>query len=279
MTSLSQHINCLDQSVSIDKLGQYDIAIRLVSGGFSFVVYDNHQRKFVALSDYHCTTPIDELFSQFDQRHWSLTSFKSARVFIANEYKTLVPQALYNQEANSAYLEFVHDLPQGMVIKADALRNTSTQLVYAFEGATAERFESTPIFNSTSVLIESLSVECKNMTDKPRVFVSIEPDNFDMLTFENGKLVFFNNFKYKTKEDFLYFVLFAFEQQHLNPESIPVYLIGTINENSDIIQLSEKYINDLRFMSRNKNLRYGYKLEEIPFHYHYILYNTLQCEL
>lgn len=279
MTSLSQHISCTDQSVSVDKIGRYDIAIRIVSGGFSFVVYDNHQHKFVALEDCPCENQLDELFKLLEQRNWSLGKFNNVKVFADAEYKTLVPQALYNPNENSVYLEFVHNLPLNLTVKSEALNNTGAQLVYAFDGAIAERFADTPIFNSTSVLIESLSLECKNLTDKPRVFVSINSDNFDMLTFDNGKLVFFNNFKYKTKEDFLYFVLFAMEQQKLNPASIPVYLIGTINENSEIIKLSEKYINDLRFVSRNKSLRYGYRLEEIPFHYHYILYNTLQCEL
>lgn len=279
MTSFSQHISCTDQSVAVDKISRYNIAIRIVPGGFSFVVYDNHQHKFVALEDCQSANPADGLLKQLEQRNWQLSRFNIVRIFVDTQYKTLVPQALYNPSENRTYLEFVHDLPMDVAVKSDALNNTGAQLVYAFDSATAYKFAGMPISNSTSVLIESLSLECKNLTDKPRVFVSINDDDFDMLTFENGKLVFFNNFRYKTKEDFLYFVLFAMEQQKLNPASIPVYLIGTVNENSEIIRLSEKYINDLRFMSRNRSLRYGYRLEEIPFHYHYILYNTLQCEL
>ena len=279
MLFADRHISCTDQSVKENKLNQYDIAIQIVSDGFSFVVYDSRQRKFVALADMVSPSPCDGLMDELGQRQWPLAAFKTVCVAVDSPYRTIVPQPLYDEAAKEKYLKFMCDLPANAVVRTDRLRCAGAQMVYAVDGAVAGRFADFAKLAPASVFVESLAVECKNLTDSVRVFLDVKTDNFDMVVFEKGKLLFYNNFKYNTKEDFIYFVLFAMEQQKLNPETVPVCLAGMVDHDSDILPLSERYIGDLRFMTRVIGPKCAYRLEEIPYHYHYTLYNTLQCEL
>lgn len=274
-----RHINCTDQSVRLSNLNQYDIAIQIVSDGFSFVVYDSRQRKYVALADVASSSPCEALLAELGRRKWVLSAFRKVRVVADSPFRTLVPTALYDEGAKEKYLKFVYDLPANVVVGADRLRCADAVMVRATDKAVAERFAGFPFYGQAAVLVESLAVECKNLTDAVRVFVDVKADSFDMIVFENGKLLFFNNFKYNTKEDFIYFVLFAMEQQNLNPETAPVFLTGMVDQDSDLLPLAERYIRDLRFVTRGDGPQCAYRLEEVPYHYHYTLYNILQCEL
>ena len=99
-----------------------------------------------------------------------------------------------------------------------------------------------------------------------------------MAVFKKGELTFFNNFKFNTKDDFLYFLMFAIEQQKLSAEETSVYVSGMILANSEIMKLCERYIKDIRFIKNGDTIKVSEALKEIPSQYYYIPYQVLQCE-
>ena len=58
----------------------------------------------------------------------------------------------------------------------------------------------------------------------------------------NQKLLFYNSFEHKTVEDFIYYLLFTFEQLKLNPEHIKTYFIGNITQNDAAYKTAYTYI-------------------------------------
>ena len=74
------------------------------------------------------------------------------------------------------------------------------------------------------------------------MFLNIEAFHFEIMSVENNHLKFYNRFDYQTKEDFIYYVLFTIEQIQLNPEEIPVVLMGSVNESNELYQIAYKYI-------------------------------------
>ncbi len=84
-------------------------------------------------------------------------------------------------------------------------------------------------------------------SNKSHGFCTSQNQAFDMLVLTDQKLRFFNTFRFNTKEDFIYFLLFAMEQQHLNPERTPVQFSGAIEAGSEIHAICERYIRHIQF--------------------------------
>ena len=80
------------------------------------------------------------------------------------------------------------------------------------------------------------------------VFVNVKNADFDMVIKKDGKLQFFNNFRFNTKDDFAYFLLFAMEQNSLSGQDTPVTFAGLILPSSEITELCKHYVRDIHFV-------------------------------
>jgi len=49
------------------------------------------------------------------------------------------------------------------------------------------------------------------------MFVNLDNKHFEIVVIANNKLILYNSFKYQTKEDYIYYILFTAEQLELNP--------------------------------------------------------------
>jgi hypothetical protein len=136
---------------------------------------------------------------------------------------------------------------------------------------------SSHIFHASTVLSESLVINFKNVMDVKIVYVNVSDDRFDLLNFKQSRLNFNNSFGYKTKEDFIYFLLAALEQLGLNPEEVEVVLIGAIDKNDVLHEMIFKYIRHSSFIERNDTVKYAYVFDELNYHHHYVLLNGLLC--
>ena len=116
------------------------------------------------------------------------------------------------------------------------------------------------------------------MIQGTRAFVNVKNNSYELTIINDTKLIFHNYFNFNTKEDFLYFILFTFEQLKIDNETIPLYFMGLIEEKSVIVELCSRYIRNIRFFNRNNNYNYINELDSIPYYYYYILYSSVSCE-
>jgi len=105
------------------------------------------------------------------------------------------------------------------------------------------------------------------------VFLNISGLKFDFVVCENGKLMFYNSFKYESTEDFIYYVLFAIKQLNLNTETLILTLLGEIEADSSIYKILHKYIRNIEFINRKSTGNYSEEIKKLPSHYHYTLLN------
>ena len=92
-----------------------------------------------------------------------------------------------------------------------------------------------------TVMVESL-LNNPNNTKQPVCYAYVHEKQIDITIIAQKKLFLFNSFKFVTKEDFLYYVLFTFEQLKLDTESVTLKLFGTIEENDDIFEMCYHYV-------------------------------------
>ena len=153
-----------------------------------------------------------------------------------------VPAALYQEKNKDKYLDFLGVKEENSVVGADYIELADVYNVYRMPKPAKKDFR-----HEASILLENLIKENLERTDDPRIYLNVKDQRFEMFVLKGTKFLFNNTFRFKTKEDFLYFLLFSMEQLHLDVETTPVYFLGMIEEDSKIVELVTRYVRDIRF--------------------------------
>ena len=160
----------------------------------------------------------------------------------------LVPEPLYDDADKVKYLEFAFQIPNGYATQAEELPSAQCHNVFAWSKALQDKllakWPKAKITHSSSLLIES-AMQSETETG---IFINVRRRDFDMVIKKDGKLQFFNNFRFNTKDDFAYFLLFAMEQNSLSGQDTPVTFAGLILPSSEITELCKHYVRDIHFV-------------------------------
>ena len=178
-------------------------------------------------------------------------------VVIDNDRNTFVPKEVYQEENKEQYLDILGLTDDNSVVCADFVKIANAYNVYAISRADYDTLCGSPkkqeFHHASSVLVASLIKDNMERTDDARVYLNIKSQSFEMIVLKGCNLLFNNNFRFKTKEDFLYFLLFTIEQLHLDAGSVTVYFLGMIEEKSAIVEVTSRYMRDIRFMGKDYN--------------------------
>ena len=120
---------------------------------------------------------------------------------------------------------------------------------------------------------QGILAQSKNQTTK-KVAVHVYATHFEVAVIEGKNLLFYNTFNYQTPEDFIYYLLFVYEQLQVNPETIEAIFLGEIEKNSEIYTLTQKYIRTVKFGERSDNADYSYQLQTLPKHFYFTLFSN-----
>ena len=280
--SLNPYISKFDEELDVEKSSQYRMTIRCALGGFSFALLDDTQKTLIGLEYYHSEllNSGDDLFHALERalesKDLNHKEFKSVTCIIDDRYNTLVPQALYNEADQGQYLDFGFQLPDRSVLQADYLETVGCYNVFAWSKDLKDKiltkWKQAHVIHSSSVFINSVMQRSEDHC----VFINVRNRDFDMLIQRDGKLSFFNNFRFNTKDDFAYFLVFAVEQNGLSGQDTPVCFTGLILPASEIIDLCGRYVRDLCFMEDRHELKVSKALEDVPFQYYYLHYQALK---
>ena len=93
------------------------------------------------------------------------------------------------------------------------------------------------------------------------MYVHLSDHHFEIVIVENGQLRLYNTFEFSTKEDFIYYILFTAEQLEMNPEEFPIEIIGNIDENNELFQITYKYVRDVSIHIPNTKLELADELD------------------
>ena len=280
--SLNPYISQYSEEFDAEKSSQYRMAIQCSLGGLSFALLDTATQKLVALECYQSDllADSDDLFRTLERalesKGLNNKTFQSVVGITDNRYCTLVPKPLFNEADQAKYLDFGFQIPEGYAIVSEQLESAQCYNVFAFTKALQDKvlakWTNARIVHSSTVFINSIMQN----KDANGVFVNVRNRDFDMLIKKDGKLLFFNNFKFITKEDFAYFLLFAMEQNGVSGQDTPVCFSGLIRPASDIIDLCGRYVKDLHFVEDPHAMQMSKSADKVPFQYYFILYQALR---
>lgn len=252
-----------------DSLDKYVITIRYSTDGFSYVIYNIDNQQFGEICN--VVAPQNSLQNTIKEIEGEngaeVGNFSKVIILFDNNCYTFVPKEVYRNQDKEKYLDILGLADENCVVLEDLLNCAEAVNVYSVPKKEFEFLSSLSgkieYHHASSILVASLIEANVERTDDTRIYLNIKNQNFEMVVMKGCKLLFDNNFRFKTKEDFLYFVLFSIEQQHLDAASVPVYFMGMIEEKSKLVETTSRYVRDIRFLSKDNN----------------VLYKSVKCEL
>ena len=278
-----------DKALDTANIEDYKLSIQLSLDGFSFSIFDHSINKFLAIESYSVQGKISvhgfcKKIGDFTKGHPYLDqSIKQVLVLIELPKTTLVPSPLFDKNEIQTFAGFNFTSGEGNLLLHDKLVYPDTFNLYSVPEMLIKTIEGlfplARIICHSSALIEGLMVQYKNLPEEKRVFVNTRGSFLDIVVIEGKSLIYFNSFKYTTKEDFIYYIIFVFEQLNLNPEETELTLSGFIEKSSSLFEITFKYIRNIRFRELSSNFSYSYIFDEIPPHYFTNLINSGLCEL
>ncbi len=265
----------------------YNITIQCSLDGFCFVIHDIEENKIIDIELYQTSEAGDEcivmeaLEKTLFKKDLYEKPFHSVRFIVGNRLNTLVPTELFDNQHPEVYFRFNHDLPSDHILMHEALPAINSVNVFAIPAQQRQRvlglWNNAVIIHQSTVFLNSILHEAP-AEDSVTAYVNVNSRSFDMAIAKECNILFFNNFKFNTKDDFIYFLIFALEQQQLDSQETPICFTGLISGNSEIIRLCERYIKHLRFIRPDGSVNVDMSLNATPFQYYYIPYKSITCE-
>jgi hypothetical protein len=264
-----------DESFNVQALGDYHLYLSIGNQMLRAAVADAGRNKFILLEDYELTnifTPLQaaQQVQQILQTHayFGLATWKTIRVGIKNQSFTLVPETLFEPQAEANYLRLHCNLDtyheqvltyHHAAIEAVNIFATDKYLINAFSAIYPDK----PIryVHQTSALIAAL-LHYGERNGQMKVYGYVEKNTLTLLLIRDGALLFCNMFHFNTPEDFMYFLVFVLQEQKLNPDKDAVTIWGDITHDSSLFTLMRKYIRQVHFGARPNGVAFSYKLEE-----------------
>ena len=186
-------------------------------------------------------------------------SFSKVQIIHDNEMQALVPSALFEEAHLSDYLKYNTKIFKTDFITYDVIQNKDAMLVYIpfvnINNYIFERFGSFEYKHSATVLIDKILQLEKNNNQK-KLYINIQQTHFELIALDGNSFKLFNRFEYKSREDFIYYILFTSEQLDFNPENFKCILIGAVEDNDDLFSIAYKYIRHVSLLPIS-NMRYN----------------------
>ncbi|RXP57626.1 DUF3822 family protein [Lutibacter sp. HS1-25] len=246
-----------NNQIDYKNLEENHLSIQLSLDGFSFCIYNKAVEEFGAIAIYkfegNTLSPFQHLEmveELFKKEELLKINYKSVSVSHFNNLVSQVPLPFFEKENLADYLQYSVKVLENDYITYDQLYNSEIVNVYIpfvnINNFFIDCYGSFEFKHSSTIFIEKLLQEFKHAT-KDCCFINVTGNNFEIAIFTNKKLQLFNCFTFKTKEDFIYYILFTAEQLNLNPEELKVVLLGDIEEKSDLYAILFQYIRNIEF--------------------------------
>ena len=260
----------------IEETSKKKLSIQFSLDGFSFYISNTHHiiSKFTS---FNFTKPIKspELILKkikeiFKNEKTLQQDFETVSVVHQNNLSTLVPNQYFKDDNLNKYLKYSVKTITTDLIVYDDLNFIKAKNVYVpfvnINNFIFQNFGEFEYKHHSSILLEKLFLQSD---DSLNFFVNISQSLFDIVVLKDSKILFYNNFEYQTKEDFIYYILFTLEQLELSTDKTKVSLLGDINKQSELYKILYTYVRNISFFN-SKNPIFN-KQTEIDKHSNFIL--------
>ena len=249
-----------------------DLSIQISLSGLSFCIL-NRTSNSIEFTHYKAFKKQANPFETLEYLKQELTNldaldqtFSNVLVIYQNGLSNLVPKALYEEEQAADYLKFNSKILNTDYISHDEISiNDSINVYVPYVNINNYIFDTFGEFeykHSSTILIESLLKETAE--SKTAIYININEHHFELVAIKGNELLLYNSYEYSSKEDVIYYLLFAMEQLQLHPETTQLNLMGLIDKEDDIYSIIYTYVRHVEFYQPH----YKFTFQTHPKHLH-----------
>jgi len=250
-------------NLSLSLKNDYRLSVQLSLNGFSFCIYNNSLEQLEALKTYplkvnthkELLTEIEAIFKKDPLLDFA---FNKVSVCHINNLATLVPTSLFDNTKLSQYLNLSIKTLENDYFDYDELTCIDAANVYIpfvnVNNFLIDKYGSFEFNHISSLFIKNI-LEQSDKSLQPKMYAYVIDEQLEILVCNNQKLLLYNSFNYKTKEDFIYYILFVAEQLEMNPKSFELNLLGNISNTTNLYNIAFTYIKNVELF--NYKLNYG----------------------
>ena len=245
----------------------YSLSILIAQDGFSFFVKDQNGILFQTEKWLTNSLSIAEILKLLEQEFLpKIKDFREAikqlKVTYANRLFTVVPTPYYTNLSAAQYLQYNTKILATDEVYTDTIKPLDLSLIFipftAINNFFIENFGDFNFNHLASNIIEKThGIAKKNIAQDFTTTVTAFTDYFFLCIYQGDKLKLCNVYPYTSKEDFLYYTLFVFEQLSISPQEIPLQFLSPLNQESALYRLMYKYFVNVKLnkeITDTKNL-------------------------
>lgn len=251
----------------INQIKNQEISIQVGLSGFSFSIRSSAENKCLLFRNYKFSNILllDELIRKAESivatDNQLNATFVKAEVTFISQNSAIIPSEFFNPNHLKRYFEFTHNLAELDELNYSPLQCIDAYNVFSIPGYLSQIFYSLypkVQFNhqATRLINYGYGLQTK---ENPLVIIGLNSGFFDMVIFENQKLLLSNSFQYTNSSDLVYFFLYTCRQLKLEIDRLNVIAFGEAISNQELIdelaaQVNEVLIPDLKNITPCKNL-------------------------
>ncbi len=239
---------------------------------------DKHSNQYLAWASF----PINEndfSLNSITEDELFFFSPSSISIVLTKNSAVLIPSLYFKKEALSSYLGMQALSNPEETPCYDYIKNLDSYNLYTVNKSLyllRDKYPNAVLRHHTSIFLEYILIENKNSQDD-KVNVCIFPHYMDVAVLQSGKLILSNRFYFENSSDFIYHLLWVYEQIGLNTKKIACIFYGEVEKNSDIYKLSSKYIKQVKLGDRNEQASYSIPLNSLSPHKYRSLFTQYLC--
>jgi len=234
------------------------LSVQFALNGLSFLSNDGKEAPLFKQENLDQKGTPEELLyllqQSLEENNVALNSVDVVEIHFASVLYTLVPKSLFDEKRSSDYLKFNSKILATDFIAHDTINALDLVVVYVpFMNINNYFFEavgSFSYFHHISKLLEQ-SASVFKTKNEDAILINVREEQFDLVIYKDHKLQICNSYTFKTSEDFLYYILFTFEQLKIKPEDAKAQIIGHKFKDSALYLLTEKYIGTIILLDGN----------------------------
>ena len=244
----------------IDLTSNLKLSIHISLNGLSFSIVDlisdeiSFYKKHVFTKKTNPKNLLKELKRHFKEIPELNDTFSSVKIIHYNNLSTVVPEVVFDKNNALSYLKFNSQILQNDYVAYDQIFNNECVNIYIpsvnVNNFIFKKFDSFIYNHYSSIILEEVKSNEKNSIN-PSLYLNIDLNHFEIIYFQDNKLIFYNTFDYSTKEDVIYYLLFTIDQLKLNPEKTPLIISGSISIDDECYEIIYKYIRNVSLYNSN----------------------------
>jgi len=275
-----------DDRFEEDNIHEYSLLLNIGPRDLQVAVLDASANSVLFLEDYifpavsskdDLLVALDELF---DQHAFLKAGFwKNIKIAYKNQKMIQVPQSLFIPESAAQYLRFnAHYNKAQEEVRYVEMKNSQAITVFTIQNELHAWFEQHypkrqfTITHQSAALIEGVMEYAKSRNDNP-LYLYVDRFKIHLLSVADNQLIYYNQFLIQNFQDYVKYIMMVLKTLEMDQNSSQVILWGYIGSNSQHYNELYKYIRNVTFGHRPKNLSFGYVFDEVQDHHYFDLYS------